>query len=136
MNIRVLFLGILMIASIATTQSMAQTLLATGHEGQRVTELYKHKVQNVIVAGTGTVIEILKGEPQQCFIVRLANNQVLQISHDTNRAPRIATLQEGDIVEFRGVYEWTPAGGKISQTYSVNSEMDSGWLKHRGEIFQ
>ena len=132
MKIRLTLLAILCIEYIVISPATAQALYAIGHEPKRVTDLYEHKAQNVMVAGTGTVIEILEDEPQQCFIVRLANNQVLQIVHDTNRASRIAELQEGDIVEFRGVYEWTPAGGNISHTYSENS----GWLKHRGKLFQ
>jgi len=111
----------------------AQGILVSGNQ---VAMMYEEKVQHAIVEGAGTIIEILQNKPQQRFIVRLANSQIIHIVHDTELAAPITELREGDIIEFRGKYEWTEEGGRLTHTYFDNNEEQSGWLRYHGELFQ
>ncbi|WP_301028498.1 DUF3465 domain-containing protein [Zhongshania sp.] len=89
-----------------------------------------------MVVGSGTIIEILTEPPLQKFIVRLANSRILHVVHNTELAAPIPELKEGDIIEFRGKYEWTPEGGQLTHTYLNSNENESGWLRYHGMLFQ
>jgi hypothetical protein len=52
-------------------------------------------------------------------------------------APRVDGLQVGDLVEFRGVYEWNDEGGAVHWTHhDPEGSHEPGWLKHDGSVYQ
>ncbi len=126
MNTRVLICSLALLFLFKSIQVVAQGDIA---------KLFEQKSKHVMTSGSGTVIEILDGDNCQCFVVRLPNNQVVNIMHDTNHAASLDTLKEGEVIEFHGIYDWSETGGNISHTYSDNSD-NKGWLKYRGEVFQ
>ena len=78
---------------------------------------FSARSSDVQVNGEGVVTRILAdddtGSRHQRFIVRLA----LLISHNTDFAPRIGRLQDGDRVRFHGEYEWNQQGGLVHWTH-------------------
>ena len=93
------------------------------------------------IEGNGTVIRILPddtdGSRHQRFILKLNSGQTLLIAHNIDLAPRLSTLNEGDVVAFNGVYEWNSKGGVIHWTHhDPNGRHEAGWLKHNGQTYQ
>lgn len=91
--------------------------------------------------GRGVVVKILPddkdGSRHQRFILRLDSGQTLLIAHNIDLAPRIAPLEEGDVVAFNGEYEWNSKGGVIHWTHHDPAGRHvAGWLKHDGKTYQ
>lgn len=101
---------------------------------------FNNKQSNLQVQGTGTVIRLLSddlsGSKHQRFILKLAIDQTLLVSHNIDLAARIDSLQINDIVSFYGEYEWSSDGGVVHWTHDdPNGIHKNGWLKHKGITF-
>lgn len=97
--------------------------------------------ESLLINGAGMVIRILpddtEGSQHQKFILELSSGQTLLVSHNIDLAPRINSLQEGDIVEFYGEYVWSSQGGLVHWTHhDPDGQHESGWLKHKNSIYQ
>ena len=77
------------------------------------------------------------GSRHQRFIIALRSGQTLLVAHNIDIAPRIASLREGDVVRFSGVYEWNEKGGVIHWTHrDPNGLHAGGWLSHNGQTYR
>ncbi len=106
-----------------------------------IAQAYQQQQSHIQVEGKGEVIRILaddtKGSRHQRFILRLANQQTLLISHNIDLAERLPQLSMGDQVEFYGEYIWNKKGGLIHWTHhDPNLRHPAGWLKYRGQLYQ
>ncbi|WOV91743.1 MAG: DUF3465 domain-containing protein [Candidatus Zeuxoniibacter abyssi] len=104
---------------------------------QAITEAYQNQLSNIQISGSGKVIRILsddnKGSRHQRFILLLSSGQTLLVAHNIDLAPKISTLQKGDVVQFFGEYKWNSKGGVIHWTHQdPDGRHISGWLKHKG----
>lgn len=104
---------------------------------QAITEAYQNQLSNIQISGSGKVIRILsddnKGSCHQRFILLLSSGQTLLVAHNIDLAPKISTLQKGDVVQFFGEYKWNSKGGVIHWTHQdPDGRHISGWLKHKG----
>jgi hypothetical protein len=93
------------------------------------------------VEGRGTVQRLLAddttGERHQRFIVQLASGQTLLIAHNIDVAARVAGLQVGDTVSFKGEYEWNGQGGLVHWTHrDPGGSHPAGWIEDRGKTYQ
>ena len=96
---------------------------------------------DVQVEGEGVVTRLLAddldGSRHQRFILRLASGQTILIAHNTDLAPRLNGLREGDTVSFNGEYEWNEKGGTVHWTHRDPAGRHvAGWLKHKGRTYQ
>lgn len=108
---------------------------------QALENAYQQRARNHQVSGSGTVIKLLAddnaGSRHQRFILRLHSGRTLLVSHNIDLAPRIASLQVGDTVEFNGEYEWNAKGGVLHWTHhDPQGQHEAGWLKHRTRVYQ
>ena len=108
---------------------------------QAAPEAYEERQSGVQMSGEGVVERILAddtdGDRHQRFILRLSSGQTLLITHNIDLAPRVASLQTGDPVEFKGVYEWNEEGGVVHWTHhDPDGEHEPGWLKHEGMTYE
>jgi hypothetical protein len=92
------------------------------------------------VEGQGTVVRILadddEGARHQRFILRLDSGQTLLVAHNIDIAPRLEGLAVGDVVAFRGVYEWSPEGGTVHWTHrDPGGAHAAGWLRRDGGVY-
>ena len=92
------------------------------------------------VTGQGVVTRILsddrEGSPHQRFILTLPSGQTLLIAHNIALAERIPSLETGDVVQFKGEYEWNPQGGVVHWTHDdPQGRHDAGWLRHDGHSY-
>lgn len=109
-------------------------------DDQVFADAYEQREGGIQVSGAGTVVRILtddeEGSRHQRFIVALASGQTLLITHNIDVAPRVSGLQEGDRVEFRGVYEWNSEGGVVHWTHHDPDGMhEPGWIEHEGTVY-
>jgi Protein of unknown function (DUF3465) len=115
-----------------TTVSGADQALSAAIENRR---------SNVQLQGSGHVTKILaddnSGSRHQRFIVRLASGQTVLVAHNIDLASRVASLNNGDLVEFYGEYEWNAKGGVIHWTHRDPQHRHvDGWIKHNGHTYQ
>ena len=101
----------------------------------------ENHASHIQVQGQGLVAKILaddnEGSRHQRFVVRLSSGQTILIAHNIDIAQRIASLSEGDVVEFNGQYEWNARGGVVHWTHHDPADRHpGGWLKHNGKTFQ
>ena len=106
-----------------------------------ITHAFEEGTSGVQVTGEGEVTRILAddddGDRHQRFILTLASGQTLLVAHNIDIAPRIESLQSGDLVEFNGEYEWNDQGGVVHWTHhDPDGEHMPGWLKHNGEVYE
>ncbi len=92
------------------------------------------------VSATGKVIEILpdftSGTPYQRFILQ-TDSRKLHIVHNIEVAERISNLCIDDSVTFNGKYEQYDSIEIIYSTHHASSDKyKSGWLKHKGKLYQ
>jgi hypothetical protein len=106
-----------------------------------VAEAYRNRLSNIQVSGSGSVSRILsddnKGSRHQRFILRLSSGKTILVAHNIDLAPRINSLENGDLVEFFGEYEWNSKGGVIHWTHhDPGGQHIGGWLKHNGRKYE
>lgn len=102
---------------------------------------YVQHLENVQVQGAGRVVRILpddnNGSKHQRFILHTPEDVSVLVAHNIDLAPRIASLQQGDQVEFYGEYIWNEKGGTVHWTHrDPRGKHIHGWLKHKGVTYQ
>ena len=113
---------------------------ATTSDG-RLASAFERREHGVQVRGRGTVERLLAddhdGSRHQRFILRLDSGQTLLVAHNIDLAPRVASLEAGDSVEFFGDYEWNERGGVIHWTHHApDGRHVGGWLRHEGRTYE
>jgi hypothetical protein len=107
----------------------------------QIVQAFHSQQGNLPVESEGTVIKIMaddrEGSRHQRFLIRLANGHTLLVAHNIDLAPRVDDLQAGDIIAFKGEYEWNSKGGVIHWTHrDPAGRHPGGWLTHKGRIYQ
>ncbi len=102
---------------------------------------YDNRAENKQVLVEATVIKLLRddneGSRHQKFIVVLPSGQTLLVAHNIDLAPRVTNLQEGDVVQIYGEYEYSAKGGVVHWTHHDPQEKhENGWIKLNGEVFE
>lgn len=109
----------------AAPASSADTILAEAYADQR---------SDLQVEGRGTVVRVLpddtNGSRHQRFILELDSGQTLLVAHNIDLAARLRDLRVGDVVAFRGEYEWSDKGGVIHWTHhDPQGRHPAGWVR-------
>jgi hypothetical protein len=107
----------------------------------QIVQAFHSQQGNLPVESEGTVIKIMaddrEGSRHQRFLIRLSNGHTLLVAHNIDLAPRVDNLQTGDIIAFKGEYEWNNKGGVIHWTHrDPAGRHPGGWLTHKGRIYQ
>jgi hypothetical protein len=78
-----------------------------------------------------------KGLQHQKFLLKVSNNITILIAHNIDLAPRVADINEGDTVAFKGEYIYTPKGGTVHWTHKdPRGHHEAGYLKHNGKTYE
>jgi hypothetical protein len=104
-------------------------------------EAYTRRLQDVPVEASGRVLKVLpddnQGSRHQRFLLDTGLGHSLLIAHNIDLAPRIADLQRGDLVQFKGEYVWNEKGGVVHWTHhDPGGSHPGGWLKHNGRTYE
>lgn len=113
----------------------------TSPDDDSIGRAFASRTSDIQVEGEGTVIRLLaddlNGSRHQRFIVQLASEQTLLISHNIDIAPRIDGLTVGDSVRFNGEYVWNEKGGIIHWTHhDPRGRHVAGWVLHNGRTYK
>lgn len=113
------------------TSSLEESNYTSDEEMQ---ELYNSEVSGEQVLIKARVIKKLpddnEGSRHQKFIVELESGQTVLVSHNIDLAARIDDLNEGDMLEIFGQYEWNDRGGVIHWTHpDPDGEHIDGWIR-------
>ncbi len=130
------------------TQTRTPTVQqGSAHSGQvsagirRIKEAYADRDSDFFVEARAQVVKVLRddteGDQHQRFIVEVAPSHTLLVSHNIDLAPRVAGLQAGDWVSFRGEYVWNNKGGIIHWTHhDPRGRHEGGWIEHDGNVYK
>ncbi len=116
---------------VATSETAGESAILTA---------FQEKRSGLMVEAAGIVDRILaddlEGDRHQRFIVRLASDHTLLLSHNIDLAPRVP-ISRGDSVRFRGQYEWNSQGGVIHWTHhDPQGRRPGGWIRLRGASYR
>lgn len=116
---------------------------ATGSDGG-IPALFKNKQSDRIVQASGTVVKVLPddedtsdgSEMHQKFLVELSDRDrtTIKIAHNLKfgRVP----VREGEVVSFRGEYEYTDFGGTVHWTHKdPRGTHEDGWIEYNGKQY-
>ena len=137
-------LGVLLLAlayAILGPEPASTPEAVPSQDDSRIVRLYQEQHSGEVVEGVGTVERVLRddddGPRHQRFILRLSSGHTLLVSHNIDLASRIADLEEGDQILFRGQYEWNDRGGVLHWTHhDPDGYRLGGWLQHRGATYR
>lgn len=92
------------------------------------------------VQGSGVVTKVLKddtkGLQHQKFLLKVSDHITILIAHNIDLAPRVANVNEGDTVAFKGEYIYTPKGGTVHWTHKdPRGNHQGGWLRHNNRTY-
>ncbi len=109
-------------------------------DAARIAELFARRRSGVVVEAAGRVERVLRddleGSRHQRLVLRLEGGQTLLVAHNIDLAPRVP-LARGDVVRFRGQYEWNDRGGVLHWTHhDPDGRRPGGWLEHEGRRYR
>ena len=110
-------------------------------DGGSIVRLYQEHRSGEMAEGSGIVERVLRddndGSRHQRFILRVESGHTLLVSHNIDLASRLADLEAGDQVLFRGQYEWNTQGGILHWTHhDPSGRRPGGWLQHLGATYR
>ncbi len=135
------------------TQEPAQSTGAAASNGKRqngqtfgrddthlIVQSFEAGRSDVWVQASGEVARVLpddnEGSRHQRFLVELNNGHTVLIAHNIDLAPKVP-LSRGDVVEFRGEYEWNDRGGVVHWTHhDPRGRKEGGWISHRKKTYE
>ena len=123
-------------AQVSTSPSASSSM-----DAGAITEAFGAQRNVPQVQGSGVVTKVLKddtkGLKHQKFLLKVSDNITILIAHNIDLAPRVADINEGDVVAYKGEYIYTPKGGTVHWTHKdPRGHHEGGWLKHNGNTYE
>ncbi|MDT8409252.1 MAG: DUF3465 domain-containing protein [Wenzhouxiangellaceae bacterium] len=105
----------------------------------RLLEAFKDLRTGFWVSGEAPVSQLLGDEQiggaHQRFVVRPNEEIAVTIYHSLSESARVP-VERGDVVRFRGRYDWEARGGIVSLTHSDPDQPGGGgWIEHKGKRY-
>lgn len=106
----------------------------------RLERAIDNKESGVMLEAAGVVVKLLpddnEGDRHQRFIIKLPSGRTVLVAHNIDLAPYVP-LEELDIVEIKGQFEWNDRGGVLHWTHhDPGGWHEDGWIRHEGSIYQ
>ncbi len=117
---------------------------ARGSAGVGTSDRLERAIDNeesgVMTDAKGVVVKVLpddrEGDRHQRFIIKLSSGRTVLIAHNIDLAPRVP-IEEIDIVEVYGQFEWNDRGGVMHWTHhDPDGRHEDGWIRHEGSLYQ
>ncbi len=107
---------------------------------KKVANAFDKQLNDVILGVEGEVVRLLPDDDyaprHQLFLLELANDITLKVSHNIDQAPYIP-LERGDTVRVFGEYEWNEKGGVLHWTHLAHGgNHPDGYIEHEGRFYQ
>ena len=105
-----------------------------------VAAAFRSHARAAVVEGSGRVAKLLaddrQGSRHQRFLLRVDGGPTILVAHNIDLAERVAPLQAGDAVRFRGEYVWNAKGGILHWTHAdPDGRREGGWIEAGGRRF-
>lgn len=106
--------------------------------------LFRSKQSDRIVQAAGTIVKILPddldtadgSDQHQKFLVELSDRDRTTVKVCHNLTFGRVPVREGEVVTFRGEYEYTEFGGTIHWTHhDPRGVHDDGWIEYEGKQY-
>lgn len=109
-------------------------------QSPRLERAIDNKESGVMLEAAGVVVRLLpddnEGDRHQRFIIKLPSGRTVLVAHNIDIAPYVP-LEEMDIVEIKGQFEWNDRGGVLHWTHhDPGGWHEDGWIRHEGSIYQ
>jgi len=106
------------------------------NETERIVQAFNNQKSNIVVEVIGQVAaklpDIIDDASYQQFILRLNNNHLVVVSHNTDISKPVP-VGPGSEVRIRGEYDWTPDGGLAHWTHrDPSGQREGGWIEANG----
>jgi hypothetical protein len=107
-----------------------------------IIRLFQQRRSDVVVTASGKIVKILPDDTDdsdgsgqhQVFLVELLTGITVKVCH--NLAFGRAPVQEGQVVSFKGEYEYTERGGTIHWTHhDPKGWHEDGWIELEGKRY-
>jgi hypothetical protein len=126
--------------SFAPFGNSAQQSSPRAVSNEAIVSAFRAERSDVVVEGGGEVVAVLpddtRGAEHQRFLVSVAPDHTVLISHNIDLAPRVEDIRRGDTVYFRGQYEWNDRGGVVHWTHhDPRGRRPGGWIERRGRRY-
>ena len=123
-------------AQVSTSPSASSSM-----DAGAITEAFGAQRNVPQVQGSGVVTKVLKddtkGLKHQKFLLKVSDKITILIAHNIDLAPRVDDIKQGDVVEFKGEYIYTPKGGTVHWTHKdPRGNHQAGYLKHNGKTYE
>lgn len=104
-------------------------------------QLFAAGRSDVIVTDSARIKRVLsddtKGSQHQRLLVEAPSGLTVLIAHNIDLAPRVPNPKVGDIIGFKGEYEWTEKGGVLHWTHhDPAGRHPGGWLEYQGRRYE
>lgn len=105
-----------------------------------IVELFESQRSGVWVEAEGEIVHILPNDDKpprhQNFLIEIAPNRTVKLSHNVDIAPRVP-IRKGDRIRFRGRYEYNARGGVVHWTHRDPSDRkNGGHLEYEGKTYR
>jgi hypothetical protein len=95
---------------------------------------------NEWVEGSARIVKTLPddrdGARHQRFLAELDDGSSLLFAHNLDVAPRVP-IEPGDVIRFRGRFEWNDKGGVVHWTHRDERDPTrGGWLRLGDDVFE
>jgi hypothetical protein len=113
---------------------------ATETGASAIVEAFQNKRSGVWVEAEGEIVHILPNDDKpprhQNFLIEIAPNHTVKLSHNVDLAPR-APVQKGQRIQFRGRYEHNAKGGVVHWTHrDPSGRHQGGQLEYEGKTYR
>ncbi|HPF13995.1 MAG: DUF3465 domain-containing protein [Planctomycetes bacterium] len=109
----------------------------------QVRKCFQAQQSSVWVKTQGKVVFVLPDdnyEPRhQNFLLQLAPDLTVKVSHNIDDAPYLDGLKKGDSIQLQGRYEYNEKGGVIHFTHRADYPTQAkpgGWIDYQGKRYQ
>jgi hypothetical protein len=137
--------------SLAVVLLLAAAVLIARIDGQRepataetgaaaIVEAFENERSGVWVEAEGEIVHLLPDDKKpprhQNFLIEIAPNHTVKISHNVDLAPR-APIRKGQRIRFRGRYEYNAKGGVVHWTHrDPRGRKTGGRLEYEGKTYR
>lgn len=113
---------------------------STASGNRVILDAWSSRRSDVWVEGSGQVVRLLsddlEGSRHQRLIVEIADGHTILVSHNIDLAPKVP-LQPGQLIRFRGEYEWNDRGGVVHWTHhDPRGRREGGWIDSGGKRYR
>lgn len=122
-------------------QKIEEHSLESFNTEQTLRNYYEQRISGKMIKLSAKVIKLLADDLEaprhQKFIIKVASDMTILVTHNIDLADRINSLKVGDNIQLYGQYEWNQRGGIVHWTHhDPKGKRQAGWIQHQGKTYK